>query len=85
MISFCHLNLQKGFLRKVRFGFFFLIHLFWGRGERPHVRTQAGVGQRDWERENPKQSLGCQLGTPHSAQCQELQDHDLSQNQEATL
>ena len=41
-----------------------------------------GEGQRERERENPKQAPCCQPRARHGAQSHEPGDHDLSQNQE---
>ena len=51
--------------------FFFLIYLFILVG-----------GQKDRERENPKQAPHCQLRAPREAWSQELWDHTLSRDQE---
>ena len=46
---------------------------------------QRGEGQRERERENPKQALPCQCGAQCGAQNHKPWDHDLSLNQESEL
>ena len=45
-------------------------------------REQAGEGQRESDRENPKQALHCQHRVQRGAQTHEPWDHDMSQNQQ---
>ena len=54
-----------------------------GVGGHVCTSTQAEEGQRERERENPKQGPSCQRRAQCGAQTHELLDHDLSPNQES--
>ena len=48
---------------------------------RERVSMRVGKGQRERERQNPKQALSCQHRARHGAQTHEPRDRDLSRSQ----
>ena len=59
------------------FFFFFFKFIYFERG-----REGEDGAEREGERENPRQVPCCQHGAQYGAQTHELQDHDLSRDQE---